>query len=174
MANVARYIRAVTIACLGVPGLLSASQTVTQAPRSDSELLKTEVLPALELVVDPNIDAIVKPYSDCYAAAVVASSASSLKDDRAVQLAEQSAQTACKTVKQASMKKAETALAVRFRDLSPEARTALLGRVRRQATLFALVSEYQRNGRRAVFQHYLERIGREARAGHSVVMLSGK
>jgi hypothetical protein len=172
MATVAQYVRAITIACLGVPGLLSASETSPK--RSDAEVLKNEVLPTLELLDDPSIGGTVKPYTDCYSTAVAASSASTLENDRAVQLAEQAAQTACKSVKQTSTMKADEALAGRFPNLSPEARTALLGRVRRQAALFALISKYQRSGRAPVFQHYLERIGREARAGHLVVMLSGE
>lgn len=166
--------RTIATACSELLLLLSASETASQVPPSDPELLKNVVAPALRLLADPNIYRAVKPYTDCYSNSVVASSVSSLKDNEAVQRAEELAQAACKTAKQSSTMQADAALAARSPNTSPEARAALLGKVRRQGTLFALMSEYQRNGRGAVFQRYLERIGKEARAGRSVVMLSGE
>jgi hypothetical protein len=169
-----RKMRTLENACLGVVCLLTTSGAMPQTPRRDSEVLREDVLSVLELAADPAFAEIIRPYADCYAGTVVTSSASSLEDDYAVQSAEQFAQTRCKTVKQTSTTKAEEALAFRSPNLSLESRVALLRRVRRQATLFALMSEYQGKGRGAVFQAYLERLGREARAGRPVIMLSGE
>ena len=108
--------RTVTIACSAVLWLVSASEAASQVPRSGSEQLKYEVLPALELVVDQDIGAFVKPYTDCYSKSVVASSASSLKNNETVQRAEYLAQMACKTVKQTSTMKADAALLARSLD----------------------------------------------------------
>lgn len=161
-------------ACLGMVYLLTTSGAMPQTPRGDSEVLREDVLPALELVADPAFAEIIRPYADCYARAVATSYASSLKDNRTVQITDELADNTCSTLKLAVTKKADAALMVRSPSLSDETRSVLLGRVRQQTAFFALAAEYQLGGHGPTFQSYLERSGREMRAGRSVIMLSGK
>lgn len=155
--------------CLIVAGAAGA-----QTHRSDADILSAEVLPALELAADPTFAAIVQSYADCFATAVAKSPASSLKDDQTVQSAQSLADTACRSSKKVVTKEADAALSVRSPSLSADARAHLLGGVRRQATLFALIAAYRQAGKRPILQRYLERIGRQSRAGQSVVALSGE
>lgn len=154
--------------------LLVAGGASAQTRRSDADMLSEDVLPALALVNDPVIAKIIEPYADCYSAAVATSSSSSLKDNQTVQIAQLLADTSCRLSKAAVTKEADAALMFRSPNLSAEARAHLLGGVRRQATFFALITKYQQAGRGPVLQRYLERIGRESRAGHRVLLLSGE
>jgi hypothetical protein len=160
-------------ACLGVVCLLTTSGAMPQTPRRDSEVLREDVLSALELAADPAFAEIIRPYADCYARAVATSSGSSLKDNRTVQTADRLADATCRHSKVTVTKKADAALKVRSPSLSVGTRSVLLSRVRRQAAFFAVAAEYQRGGHGPTFQRYLERSGREMRAGRSVIMLSG-
>jgi hypothetical protein len=161
-------------ACSAALWFVTTSGANAQTTRSDSELIKEELLPALKLVVDPAVAEIIRPYADCFSTAVATSSASSLKDNQAVQLAQLLADATCRLSKEAATREADAALAIRSPSLSAQARAHLLGGVRRLATFFALAAKYRQVGRGAVLQRYLERTGREAKAGQPVVLLSGE
>lgn len=159
---------------LGALWFTVVGKSGAQVQRSDGDTFRTDVLPALQLVAEPAFAAIVKPYADCFSTAVTTSSAFSLKDNQTVQSAQLVADTTCRHSKKLVTKEADAALIVRSPSLSAEVRAHLLGKVRRQATFFALMAAYQQAGRGPILQRYLDRIGRESQAGHPVVLLSGE
>lgn len=151
----------------------SAASATDQPARRDSEILRTDILPGLKLSTMPAINGALAPIADCYASVVATSPGSLLDNDASVEIADRSAADRCGDMRSSASAEADAQLSQTSPELTKAERSGLIGQVRRQMCIFGTLDRYRRDGRAMVFQHYLERVGREGRAGRPVRMLSG-
>lgn len=150
----------------------AASGAMSQVADDNAAVLRRS-LPSFELAANPQMEAAFKPYVECYSNAVERSPYSELRDDEEVRSAEKRARERCGTVGASAMTSADLRAATLSPGMSSEERERTLRNVRRQLAIFGLIRRYAKTRRAVVFQSYLERVGRQGRAGRAVEMLTG-